>query len=137
MIDLDRRLGDLCTDDLACLLDEIKLQSGKRFTEKAADAMLAVLNADVLTSLNDKNIKETAARLIPAWEVSVGDDDLLRLAELAARIIDNKSAFTKKHTVQISNRAWLMSGYYGFDAEKRAKVYLAASLHDIGKIAVT
>jgi len=54
--------------------------------------------------------------------------------ELTAGIIDYKSSFTKKHSVQIANRAWLMSEYYGFDSAKRAKVFLAASLHDIGKL---
>jgi HD-GYP domain-containing protein (c-di-GMP phosphodiesterase class II) len=54
---------------------------------------------------------------------------------MIARVIDYKSVFTKKHTMQIANRAWLMGSYYGYDEASKAQLYLAAALHDIGKIA--
>jgi len=133
MIDVDYHLQRV--DSVQPLQKEIVEQSGKRYTKTAADAMLAVLDSDTLRSLRDENIAQTAARILPAWQVDVEDEAIMRLAGLVSRIIDNKSDFTKKHTVQIANRAWLMGGYYGFDQAKRAKVYLAASLHDIGKLA--
>ncbi|MCL2182131.1 MAG: HD domain-containing protein, partial [Chitinispirillia bacterium] len=37
--------------------------------------------------------------------------------------------------VQIANRAWLMGGYYNFDPATRTKTYLAAAMHDLGKLA--
>jgi len=85
-------------------------------------------------SLRDENIGETMSQHMPAWLVNVESDALMSLAGLISKIIDYKSVFTRKHTVQIANRAWLMGGYYDFDPIKRAKVYLAASLHDIGKL---
>jgi HD-GYP domain-containing protein (c-di-GMP phosphodiesterase class II) len=135
MIDVNHHLQRLSPKDLPSLRDEIAAQSGKCYTKTATDAMLAVLDADTLMSLSDENIKETTAHLLPVWCANVDGEAGIRLAELVSRIIDNKSSFTRKHTVQIANRAWLMSGYYGFDHIKRAMVYLAASLHDIGKLA--
>jgi len=112
------------------------LFTGQYYAKTAADALLAVLDADTLFSLNDENIQKTAEKMLPKWQIDTEDDALMKIAELAAKIIDNKSPFTKRHTVQIANRAWLKGGYYGFDPEKRAKVYLAASLHDLGKLGI-
>jgi HD-GYP domain-containing protein (c-di-GMP phosphodiesterase class II) len=50
------------------------------------------------------------------------------------RIIDYKPVFTCRHSTQIANKAWLMGGYYGYDQALRAELYLAAALHDIGKL---
>jgi HD-GYP domain-containing protein (c-di-GMP phosphodiesterase class II) len=88
----------------------------------------------MLTLLRDDMIDQTVDALLPAWQVDVEDDALMRLATLSARVIDYKSLFTRKHTVQIANRSWLMSWHYGFDKETRVKMYLAAALHDIGKM---
>ena len=135
MVDAAHHLQRVQPENISSLQKEIEGQKGKRYTKTAADALLAVLGTDTLVSLQDERINETAAHLLPAWEAGVTDAALMRLADLAARIIDYKSVFTRKHSVQIANRAWLMGGYYGFDATMRAKAYLAAALHDLGKLA--
>ena len=135
MIDVAHHLQRMPVESLSLLKNETAKQSGKRYTETAAKAMLAILNEDTLFLLRDENINQTAERMLPEWQVDIEDESLMRLADLAAKIIDNKSPFTKKHSVQIANRAWMMSNYYGFDRIMRSKVYLAAALHDIGKLA--
>jgi len=134
MIDVEHHLQRFPIENISSLQKEIEAQSGKRYNKTAAEAMLAVLNTDTLMSLRDEHIKDTAAQILPAWQVKVEDEAMIRLAGLTAKIIDYKSVFTRKHSVQIANRAWLMGGYYDFDPIMRAKVYLAASLHDIGKL---
>ena len=134
MIDVAHHLQRVQPDDLPSIKKEIAAQSGKRYTKTAAEALLTVLDKDTLISLHDENIAETAASLLPSWHADVESETIMGLAGLTAKIIDFKSPFTKKHSVQIANRAWFMSGYYGFEPAKRAKVYLAASLHDIGKL---
>jgi HD-GYP domain-containing protein (c-di-GMP phosphodiesterase class II) len=135
IIDAGNHLQRVSAENLAPLQKKIGGLSGKRCTKRAAEAMLSVLNAETLASLRDENINKTTALVLPAWHVDLEDEALMRLAGLTARIIDYKSAFTKKHSVQIANRAWLMGGYYGFDPVKRAKTYLAAAMHDLGKLA--
>ena len=134
MIDVAHHLQRVQPDNLQSIQKEIAKQSGKRYTKTAAAALLAVLDKDTLQSINDENIVDTTTRLLPIWQEDVESETIMGLAGLAAGIIDFKSPFTKKHSVQIANRAWFMSGYYGFDTAKRAKIYLAASLHDIGKL---
>jgi len=135
MIDGDHHLQRISRENISLVQTNINAQKGKQFTKTAADAMLAVLNTDTLLSLRDENIVKAVARSIPIWETDMEDEAMMHLAELVAKIIDHKSPFTKKHTVQIANRVWLMGRYYGFDAVKCTKVYLAASLHDLGKLA--
>jgi len=134
MVDVDYHLQRVHPNNLASIRKEIAAQSGKHYTKTATEAMLAVLDKNTLLSLRDENITETAAWLLPEWQMGIESETIMCLAGLTAGIIDYKSSFTKKHSVQIANRAWLMSGYYGFDPAKRVKVYLAASLHDIGKL---
>jgi HD-GYP domain-containing protein (c-di-GMP phosphodiesterase class II) len=62
------------------------------------------------------------------------DKLILNLAGFITRIIDYKSVFTCRHSTQIANKAWLMGTYYGYDQALRAEFYLAAALHDIGKL---
>jgi HD-GYP domain-containing protein (c-di-GMP phosphodiesterase class II) len=136
MVDVTFRLQQILPEGLPVLRNSIELDRGKRYTKRAADAMLSVLDTDTLLSLDDSRIHETAANTLPVWYADMEGPAIMRLADLAARIIDCKSAFTRKHSVQIANRVWLMGGYYGFDPATRAKAYLAAALHDIGKLAV-
>ena len=90
----------------------------------------------MLTSLQNENITETVNRNIPAWTMETSDTALVPIAKLISRIIDHKSVFTGIHTEQIANRSWLMSEYYGYDMREKIKLYLAAALHDIGKMAI-
>jgi len=61
---------------------------------------------------------------------------LISIAELTSHIIDCKSAFTKVHSQQIAHRAWRMAEFYGCAMAQKIQLYLAAALHDIGKMAI-
>ncbi|MCL2721398.1 MAG: HD domain-containing protein [Treponema sp.] len=134
MIDVSHHLQRFPVEKLPLLKKEIENQKGKCYTKTAADSMLSILNKDTILSLNDESINKTASQLLPAWEVEANDETIFRLADLTAKIIDYASVFTRKHSVQIANKAWLMSSYYNFDSTMRAKIYLAAAIHDLGKL---
>ncbi|MGL5434523.1 MAG: HD-GYP domain-containing protein [Lachnospiraceae bacterium] len=104
------------------------------YAPKATAAFLAVMDEELLKSLGDERINRTAKHIIPKWEIDSVDGELLELSDLAARIIDYKSNFTREHTTQIANRSWVMSHHYGYSRDERDKLYLAAALHDIGKL---
>ena len=133
-IDVRNNLQSMSADDLPALRAKISAGAGTDFTTRASSAMLAVLDADMLASLRDDRIAETAQHLIPAVEVEIGNSAIFHLARLATLIIDYKSKFTKKHTLQIANRTWLMCEYYNMERPLRLRVYLAAALHDLGKL---
>jgi HD-GYP domain-containing protein (c-di-GMP phosphodiesterase class II) len=121
-------------EDLPSLRAFISKRTGTVYTKRAAEAMLDVLDEDMLFFLKDDSIFETAARYIPSWKMDIEDRVIFSLAELVSRIIDDKSSFTRTHSAQIANKAWLMGGFYGYMSSLRAQIFLAAALHDIGKL---
>ena len=122
--------------ELNIVRDKIAARIGTFSTKSAIETLLAVLDNEMLESLRDENIHETVQKLLPAWKTRVEDTTVFRLARFIAHIIDCKSKYTRKHSEQISNRAWVMSSSYGYSREEMVQLYLSASLHDIGKIAI-
>jgi HD-GYP domain-containing protein (c-di-GMP phosphodiesterase class II) len=109
---------------------------GEHYTRRAATTMIGILDESMLRSLRNDRILETADMYIPAWLIEMEDQVTLNLASFVTHIIDYKSVFTRRHTAQIANKAWLMGGHYGYDLSHRAQFYLAAALHDLGKLAI-
>jgi HD-GYP domain-containing protein (c-di-GMP phosphodiesterase class II) len=134
--DVIHHLEQARPEDLPRLHQELWDDMGTQYTRRAATAMIHVLDEDMLRSLGNDRIAETAEAYIPSWFIDVEDQVIMNLADFAAHIIDDKSVFTRRHTSQIANKAWLLGGYYGYEPGLRAQFYLAAALHDIGKLAI-
>ncbi|GHV93813.1 HD family phosphohydrolase [Spirochaetia bacterium] len=136
MIDVERHLQRIAPVLLPLLREDIEDDIHHRFTGRAGNALLAVLDEELLASLQDDRIEETIRRSVPDWTMDMENPALVPIAELIARIIDYKSTFTRLHTQQIANRAWVMAEYYGYNLTDKIQLYLAAALHDIGKLAI-
>lgn len=136
MLDVSLHLQRLPEEELPALRESIAARAGTQFTRRAAGAMLDILDVEMLRSLRDESILLTVADTMPCQFVDIQDEAIVRLAGVTARIIDYKSRFTRRHTVEIADRAWHMAGVYGMSEEERAHVYLAAALHDLGKLFV-
>ncbi|MDR0602455.1 MAG: HD domain-containing protein [Treponema sp.] len=136
MLDVHHHLETLSSDYLPVLRNEIREAAGTQYTKRAAGAMLAVLDENMLESLGSGRVIDSAEKAIPSWYADVDDTVIFRLARMVMRIIDYKSAFTRSHTSQIANRIWIMAEHYHYGAAESAELYLAAALHDIGKLAV-
>lgn len=135
-LDVAYHLQRVQAERLSELRETISDGIHRYYTGRAGAALLAVLDDDMLAALRDDRIAETVCRAVPLWTMDTADPALVPIAELIARIIDYKSPFTRKHTQQIANRTWVMAGYYGYDREQKNQLYLAAALHDIGKLAI-
>jgi HD-GYP domain-containing protein (c-di-GMP phosphodiesterase class II) len=134
-IDVAKHLQRLPVAKLPEIREFIAGNIGQNYTDHAADTMLNILDEEMLFSLRDDHIIETANRFIPPWTVNIEEKLMMNLAGFVSRIIVYKSVFTRQHSTQIANKAWLMGGYYGYDLTLRTEVYLAAAFHDIGKLA--
>ncbi|MDR0637974.1 MAG: HD domain-containing protein [Spirochaetaceae bacterium] len=135
-IDAAHPLQNLPESELDGLLGPVSENKQGLYTKRSAEALVAVFDKNMLSLLRDDRIAETAERFIPAWEVDMEDEPIFNLAGFVTRIIDYKSEFTHRHSVQIANKAWLMGGYYQYAYEEKTKLYLAAALHDLGKLAI-
>jgi HD-GYP domain-containing protein (c-di-GMP phosphodiesterase class II) len=135
-IDVTYHLQRVRAEDLPGLRNHITANAGVLYTSFAAEALLTALDQAMLLSLADDRIGNTVERLIPPWTVDMDNQLILSLGELASRIIDYKSPFTRRHSTGIAEKAWIMGTYYEYDQSHLAELFLAASLHDIGKLAV-
>jgi HD-GYP domain-containing protein (c-di-GMP phosphodiesterase class II) len=135
-IDAAHHLQRLEPEELPAIRDIIKKESGKHYGKTAAEMMLEILSWPTILSLKDEVIKQTASEALFPWTVDVRAETIFGLAGFVARIIDYKSLFTRLHSTQIANRAWFMGQHYKYDSQELAELYLAASLHDLGKLAI-
>jgi HD-GYP domain-containing protein (c-di-GMP phosphodiesterase class II) len=135
-IDVACHLQRLEPDGLPVIRDIIVKETGKHYSKNAASAMLEILDWPAVLSLKDDVIKQTALDVLYPWTVDIQTETIFGLAGFIARIIDYKSVFTRKHSTQIANKAWFMGEHYRYEPEHQAELYLAASLHDLGKLAV-
>ncbi|MDR2096037.1 MAG: HD domain-containing protein [Treponema sp.] len=135
-LDVTRQLQHVPLADLPLIRQEVAKNTGVHYTARAVTALWQILDEEMLRSLYDDRIAETAARYIPAWTIDMEDDFILHLAEFVTRIIDYKSAFTRRHSTQIANKAWLMGNYYKYNRLHCLQLYLAAALHDLGKLTI-
>jgi len=133
-IDVAYHLQTLQADKIDSVRQSIKDDAGKKYSKIAAEAMLEIMNLPTIESLRDDVINKTVETFLPAWVLNIEDKVVLNFVNFITRIIDYKSSFTKRHSIAIANMAWYMGGYYNYNQEERSKLYLAAALHDLGKL---
>jgi putative nucleotidyltransferase with HDIG domain len=63
-------------------------------------------------------------------------DELYRLGEIFARIVDAKSPFTAEHSVGVARLARYLGERLGLEAGHVDRLEIAALLHDLGKLRV-
>ena len=135
-VDVMNHLQRIAEDDLPAIIKFIKEETGKRYSKIASGAMLEILDWPTILTLKDDVIDATMESEFIPWTVEVEAEILFGIAAFVVRIIDYKSAFTRRHSNQIANKAWFMGDYYKYDPAERTALYLAAALHDIGKLEV-
>ena len=135
-IDVIYHLQKIKSDELDSVRKVIKDDTGVKYSKKAAQAMLEIMDLTTLESLRDDVIEETATSVLTPWTVDIEDRVIFNLAGFITRIIDYKSLFTRQHSAKIANMAWFMGEYYKYSREEKVKLYLAAALHDLGKLEI-
>ena len=135
-LDVSCHLQRLDPERLTSIRQNIAEEAGKRYSKAAAGAMLEILTWPAILSLKDEAIQETTEAAFIPWVVDIEADAIFGLAGFITGIIDYKSNFTRRHSTQIANKAWFMGGYYRYDHLVQTELYLAAALHDIGKLLI-
>lgn len=135
-IDVHFGLGQMQPEKIEKVLNFVESNKGKLYSHKVADAFIKIFDEKMLASLKDNSIKTTLKNIEEEWYIDLDNKDLINLADFAMKIIDYKSQFTRKHSSQIANRAWLMAKYYNYSIDDAVQLYLAAAFHDLGKLAI-
>lgn len=112
----------------------LEKQKGVKYETELAEIAGELLTPEFVKQLQDEQIEKVFEQQMPDICRELTEDELILIAGITAQIIDYKSTFTKEHTMQIANKAWYMSGIYCYDKSQRARIYLSAALHDLGKL---
>ncbi|ABK45026.1 metal dependent phosphohydrolase [Magnetococcus marinus MC-1] len=86
--------------------------------------------------LQDPFIHAALNRQMPTLTVAMDWSRVLDISRVFSRIIDSKSRFTLRHTQGLEEKVGFMADYFQMPAEERVTLRIAASLHDVGKLAI-
>ncbi len=105
------------------------------FAPAVVDAFLSFSRKERFwADLSFYNVTEVLNRIAPQITYEYSWQDSIPISDTFIRIIDGKSRFTYRHSRGITEKIEIMSDFYGFDAEKKLKLHIAANLHDLGKL---
>ncbi len=109
---------------------------GRTFSPEVTEAFEAVNSLAFFLSIDNRFIANELSRNVPYYQMEMSLTDLLPIAGILSKLIDEKSPFTGRHSRGIAEKAGVMAKFYNFDEEHSTKLLLAAHLHDAGKLAV-
>ena len=124
----EAKLEDVCT--------HLEKTKGSIYATTIADVFIKHVDVAFLAHLSADSIDEFLQVLMPEVVKEYNMDTIINLVDVFVRIIDYKSEFTQAHTTQLTQKALYMCNYYGYDENTTTRFYMAAGLHDIGKLVV-
>jgi HD-GYP domain-containing protein (c-di-GMP phosphodiesterase class II) len=120
------------------IISWVKSNANSIFSQKLVNAFWDITKADIFwfDIENITLLDFILDNISPKLNVSLDLFQFEKIAYILASIIDNKSAFTARHSMGISNLAFMVSKYLGYSEEKCLQMKIAGLLHDIGKLAI-
>ncbi len=113
--------------------------TGILFNKKIADIFieLSYHTSFWLDMQDDKVMVNYLLSISPSVTFQYSYDKLLSLTKVFTKIIDTKSSFTANHSNGLVDKCSIMSDYYNFSQQEKFEMMIAASLHDLGKLAIS
>jgi HD-GYP domain-containing protein (c-di-GMP phosphodiesterase class II) len=112
-------------------------RKGSSFSAELVDVFRQVSKSPAFWyDLRDPFINAALNRYMPKISMEIEWNKILDISRVFSRIIDSKSRFTLRHSSGLEEKADHMAGYFNMDSEERLQLRVAASLHDVGKLAV-
>lgn len=129
--------GDLFnfTDDLRARVAE---NAGTYFSPDLVEVFLEASRTEAFwLSLEPRAIQSRLLHFLGEARAYPADTPTLKqLAEIFARIVDAKSAFTAEHSLGVARLSRLLAERLGVSPENCDKLEIAGMLHDLGKLRV-
>jgi len=112
-------------------------QGGLLFDPKLVEVFMEMSLAEGFwLDYRHENFDTLLERIVEYDQTKFSLDDFQKVALIFAKMIDDKSKFTKDHSVNIAQYMLETAKMKGFDEETQQKAYIAGLLHDIGKVSV-
>ena len=93
-------------------------------------------NTSFWLDLQNNTIIQSIQDYLPNIDIDVTWEQIFGITKVFSHIIDSKSKFTYNHTGGLIEKVEKMAHFYECNKEKVIKLKIAASLHDLGKLAV-
>lgn len=87
-------------------------------------------------SLSSRHVRKALTRFRPPEPREVGLSELEIIASIFARIVDNKSSYTRRHSEGVANLCHMFGTKMNLTPLNIQKLRIAGLLHDLGKLAV-
>lgn len=119
------------------IIEFMDKNKNKMFSEEMVEAFKKVIEeSEFWLDIKDGSIGEILKIKVPQYKVDLSFEIIYQITQVLSKIIDSKSKYTQRHSQGLSEKAAIMSDYYGFSNDNKMKLRIAANLHDIGKLAV-
>jgi putative nucleotidyltransferase with HDIG domain len=111
--------------------------AGKTFDPELVDVFMHLAKRESFwLDLTSPFLPHTQNSASSASTVGIDEDDLLQIAEMFAKVIDRKSAFTHRHSRGVARVASFLASAMGFGREEVTMMEVAGLLHDVGKLSI-
>lgn len=114
----------------------VRENTGSLYDAETADAFARSFSAPEELALDLDTLDRPLRVELPEVRALYSPEEVIRLADFFAKIIDYKSRFTYTHSTGLAQKAARMAAYYGWSEDMQARLYLAGALHDVGKLMV-
>lgn len=136
VLDIDVNLSQWEEGKMQSVQSYLEQHKGSCFDQQLTEIFLQVYSEEMLKQLAEADLTELLETELADRILELSGEELRRISDLFAAIIDYKSVFTKNHSLGLAQKAERMAVRYGYGQEEREKLYLSAAVHDIGKLAV-
>lgn len=114
----------------------VEKNRGRMFSDQAVDLFHRAISLGVLEAMSLAGAEDLLRAETPMSMSDYSFDEVVGIAEFFAGIVDYKSAFTKRHSMGVAEKARRMAIHYGWDEDMVTRFYFAGALHDVGKMIV-
>ena len=114
----------------------VQKETGTLYDAQTAEVFLSEFSTPEKMQLDLSTLDQRLQNELPEFRAEYTPEQLIRLSAIFSKIIDYKSPFTCSHSGGIAEKARRMGAYYGWNEDTQAQLYLAGSVHDVGKLMV-
>lgn len=133
-LDIKFNLGEKAEEKYHVICEYIKKNEGIRFSKDCVTLFLEQITKEDLLLLERLSLNNLLKEISEKEVKEYSEKEIRDLCSYWTRIVDYKSSFTKRHSQDIAVKAEELGRYYGFDDEKCLALYVAGTVHDLGKL---
>ena len=107
---------------------------GIMFSPRIVDLFMETFDTAMVKSVEEMGVTRSLRSVVPEGVKDFSPKEIQGITDFFAGIVDDKSSFTRDHSVGVARKAEEMARFYGWSEEKAERFRFAGAFHDIGKL---